>query len=136
MHVMLSLDRRGGTSLPSDLESLRETLLRRKAQLLAATSQLEDEARTLPGDRLERPSTANHPAELATDAYNEEVALGLFENRSGELREVSLALDRIQRGTYGFCEDCRQAIDFERLQAVPEARLCLACKLEEEKYRR
>lgn len=135
MHVMLSLDRSGGANRSPEFESIREQLLRRKAELLAATSQLEEEARTLPGDRLERPSLANHPAELASDAYNEEVAIGLLENRSEELREVALALDRLERGTYGFCEECRRRIDIERLRAVPEARLCLACKLEDEKYR-
>ena len=42
--------------------------------------------------------------------------------------EVTAALDRIERGTYGFCESCGEKIAFERLEIVPTARLCVRCK--------
>ena len=41
--------------------------------------------------------------------------------------EVQAALDRIQQGTYGVCEHCRSLIALERLEAIPQARLCVAC---------
>lgn len=43
------------------------------------------------------------------------------------LQEAEHALDRLAAGTYGTCEACGAAIPFERLQAIPEARYCVAC---------
>lgn len=41
--------------------------------------------------------------------------------------EVSEALGRIAAGTYGICESCERPIEKERLELVPQARLCAAC---------
>jgi RNA polymerase-binding transcription factor DksA len=43
------------------------------------------------------------------------------------LQEVIGALDRIEKGTYGFCENCQKEIDIERLRANPSARNCIKC---------
>src|SRR5687768_9060665 len=43
----------------------------------------------------------------------------------GLLREVDAALERIARGTYGFCETCHDPIDPDRLLADPLVRVCL-----------
>jgi RNA polymerase-binding transcription factor DksA len=44
-----------------------------------------------------------------------------------ELEEVEAALERIEQGRFGSCEQCGGAIGRQRLLAVPEARRCLAC---------
>jgi len=44
-----------------------------------------------------------------------------------QLKEVNGALERIAKGTYGACVNCEKDISQERLQASPEARLCLDC---------
>ena len=41
--------------------------------------------------------------------------------------DVAHALERIENGTYGWCEACGAPMPFERLQAIPSARLCVAC---------
>ncbi len=41
--------------------------------------------------------------------------------------DVEQALERIGNGTYGWCERCDAPIPFERLEAIPSARLCVAC---------
>lgn len=41
--------------------------------------------------------------------------------------DVTAALHRIERGTYGRCERCGKDISPERLEAVPTARLCISC---------
>ncbi len=48
-----------------------------------------------------------------------------------ELREIEAAQERLREGTYGSCEECGEAIPFERLQAYPAARLCIA---DQERY--
>ncbi len=44
-----------------------------------------------------------------------------------ELNSVRNALLRYERGDYGLCQKCGQQIEPERLQAIPEAELCLNC---------
>ena len=43
------------------------------------------------------------------------------------LSEVTAALGRLEEGTYGRCERCSQPIAPARLEAMPAARLCIAC---------
>ena len=48
--------------------------------------------------------------------------------RAGEtLADIRHALSRLDAGTYGSCEACGLAMPFERLEAIPSARLCVAC---------
>ena len=42
--------------------------------------------------------------------------------------DILAALQKIDAGTYGKCENCGQDIPPERLEAVPAATLCVACK--------
>ena len=42
--------------------------------------------------------------------------------------EIDAALSRVDAGTYGTCESCGQPIPEARLEALPEATLCVACK--------
>ena len=41
--------------------------------------------------------------------------------------DVDRALARLDDGTYGLCESCGRPIPFERLEALPHARYCVAC---------
>jgi RNA polymerase-binding transcription factor DksA len=43
------------------------------------------------------------------------------------LTEVEEALDKLSKGDYGVCEDCRRPIDPLRLEAKPAARYCIDC---------
>ncbi len=49
------------------------------------------------------------------------------------LETIEQALQAADRGEYGICKRCGQPIAPERLQALPEARLCVRCKSAEEK---
>jgi len=44
-----------------------------------------------------------------------------------KLKDVSMALDKIAEGKYGFCENCKKEISEDRLLACPEAKTCLNC---------
>jgi DnaK suppressor protein len=43
-------------------------------------------------------------------------------------RDVVHALQKLDHGTYGTCENCGKEIPWERLEAIPSTRLCVACK--------
>ncbi|WP_455381879.1 TraR/DksA family transcriptional regulator [Salinispira pacifica] len=44
------------------------------------------------------------------------------------LRRIAAALHRINEGSYGICESCGGEIGTERLEAVPDAPLCIECQ--------
>ncbi len=43
------------------------------------------------------------------------------------MADVGHALERLDKGTYGWCEACGVPVPLERLEAIPGARLCVAC---------
>ena len=44
------------------------------------------------------------------------------------LREIENALDRLEEGTYGICEDCGAAIKLARLKVLPFTTYCVQCR--------
>lgn len=67
----------------------------------------------------------NHPADLGSEMYERSLSLTLSEHEEQELEEVDYALQKMQAGTYGICEDCGRDIPYERLEAMPTARYCM-----------
>ena len=74
-----------------------------------------------------------HMADVGTDAMEREKAFQLASAEGRILLELNEALRRIARGEYGVCESCENPILRARLEAMPVARLCLACKEKEER---
>lgn len=44
-----------------------------------------------------------------------------------EIASTDRALERIEKGEYGYCVECGEAISDGRLEARPEAALCINC---------
>jgi DnaK suppressor protein len=63
---------------------------------------------------------------LAAEAQDEVIAQ--LNHEDGLLNQVKAALARMAQGQYGLCEDCGEAIEVARLQAVPWTSHCLACQ--------
>ncbi|GAF16459.1 LOW QUALITY PROTEIN: DnaK suppressor protein [Bacillus sp. JCM 19046] len=59
----------------------------------------------------------NHPADNATDLFDREKDQALHDHVKVELNETMNALEKLERGTYGICEQTGQAIPVERLLA-------------------
>ncbi|MBW2038921.1 MAG: TraR/DksA family transcriptional regulator [Deltaproteobacteria bacterium] len=49
------------------------------------------------------------------------------------LRNIEDALDRLEEGTYGYCEDCGRPIKLERLKVLPFTKYCVQCQEQREK---
>jgi DnaK suppressor protein len=56
------------------------------------------------------------------------LCLLLRERGRNKLKAIDEALERIQDGTFGFCEDCGEKIPLGRLEVMPFATLCRDCK--------
>ena len=52
------------------------------------------------------------------------------------LNKINAALEKIEQGVYGECENCGEEIGLKRLEARPVAELCIDCKAEQEKLER
>ncbi len=70
----------------------------------------------------------------ANTAYTREFFFELGNGNRGLLREVVLALRKIDDGSFGACERCGEPISDKRLEALPFARHCIDCQrlIEEE----
>jgi len=66
--------------------------------------------------------------EEATETLELEKRLTLENRIRQELARVEHALDKIEKGTYGLCDNCGKPIPPERLEALPQANLCMNCK--------
>jgi RNA polymerase-binding protein DksA len=66
--------------------------------------------------------------EEATETLELEKRLALENRIRQEMAKVEHALDKIKKGTYGLCDNCGQPINPERLEALPQATLCMNCK--------
>lgn len=59
------------------------------------------------------------------DEYTENLPIEMTLEKN--LQDVISALERMEKGTYGFCENCQKEIDIERLRANPSAKTCIKC---------
>ncbi|MBK6887595.1 MAG: TraR/DksA family transcriptional regulator [Tetrasphaera sp.] len=72
-------------------------------------------------------------ADAGSKTLEREQELSLANNAREMLVQSLRALERLDDGTYGVCENCGNAIGKLRLEAAPRATLCLPCKSKEER---
>lgn len=118
------------TKLPKEvLLKLQKALLKKRARLMGNVEKLEEESfmnsqKDFSGDIS---GYKTHIADIGSDASGMELMLGLASNQQKLLQQVNDALERIEKGTYGLCLECGKPIPQARLEAIPEAELCLNC---------
>lgn len=66
--------------------------------------------------------------EEADEVQQYDNLLSLEHSLELKLRDVNIALKKIEEGGYGLCEKCGEEIEEKRLEAYPEARTHLTCK--------
>ncbi len=72
-------------------------------------------------------------ADTGAKAFERDQEMTLLANARDMLFQTRHALDRIDAGTYGTCENCGGPIGKARLQAFPRATLCVVCKQRQER---
>lgn len=109
--------------LKKKLLAERERLLNtaassRKGEFAIATDDLADEA------------------DLTSVELSQGVVFTLREKEHRTMAEIDEALQRMEEGTYGLCEECEEQIGAKRLEIFPTARLCIAHQEEQEKRKK
>jgi RNA polymerase-binding transcription factor DksA len=117
----------------NNFEQLRSHLESEKKRLLNELEKLEISAH--PTEVRREGSPFGKREEEATESLELEKRLALEKQLKENLAEVEHALRKFEEGTYGLCDICRRPIAPERLQALPQASLCLECKVKNVKSR-
>jgi len=112
------------------IKKTREKLEKEKAQIEASLKSFAKKDRKLPEDWDVRFPEFNggHLEESADEVEEYETLLPIEFNLENRLRDINLALEKIEKGEYGKCEKCQKKIPQERLKIYPEARTCNKCK--------
>ena len=72
------------------------------------------------------------PSDRATLESDRNFTLRIRDRERKLIGKIKEALERIELGTYGICEDCGEEISTERLKARPVTTLCIDCKKTQE----
>ncbi len=110
--------------LRSRLEGERKRLIEELEQLEASGHPVEERREGSPFGKRE---------EEATESFELEKRLALEKRIRESLDEVEHALRNFEKGSYGLCDRCGQSIDPARLEALPQANMCLSCKTRQAK---
>lgn len=74
--------------------------------------------------------------EQGTDNFDRDFALNRVSLDQDTIFEIDEAINKIQIGAYGLCENCAKAIEKARLKALPYSRMCVACQSKAEAGRK
>ena len=106
--------------LEAEIARLREVVAEGEAELSELMSEGSD-------------STGRDPADVGSSNYERDQELSLHQNQIAMLYQTEQALELLNEGGYGVCENCGKPIGKLRLQAFPRATMCKACKQRQER---
>lgn len=106
-----------------------ETILRKRrtALLRSVNDELQDMQTAEPFD-------VRDPIDAAVDDEFRSLATNLAELESRELERIEHAMQRLDDGTYGICEQCQRTIPLARLRVIPHASTCVKCASSKETH--
>lgn len=114
----------------NSIKELKQKLETKKGKL---ENQLESFAKR--GDKLKDDWETRFPEfnggqleEAADEVEEYSTMLPIEHALESMLRDINLALEKIEKGKYGICEKCGKKIAKERLMISLEARLCIKCE--------
>ena len=115
-------------TFPKDfLSSQKEKLLKQKMRIMSLMKEnYQMEVMANSEDTIE-------DGDQAQIYVNQNVSFSLQENSIKTLHDIELALEKIEHGNYGICEETGEAIEQKRLEKQPWVRLCLEAQEELER---
>ena len=116
---MQSADTERNEELRRMLIELRDEILSRIAQEMG-TKSAED-------PRMSRIS-AMDIGDLSQQDLDGDIDYSILNMHVERLRNVEHALDRLEEGNYGYCEDCGRTIRLERMRVLPFTKYCIRCQ--------
>jgi DnaK suppressor protein len=118
-----------------ETRTFKEQLLAIRARLRGDVNQMADAA--LKKNRMEGngdlSSMPIHMADIGSENFEQEFTLSLMETEESTLDAIERALERLEEGAYGLCEECGCKIPKARLNAIPFAPMCVKCQSRSER---
>ena len=116
------------------IEKYKKILEEKEKQITQDLEQIAEKNRHIKGDYKARfPHIGTHQDENANEIADYESLLSTEQNLEVDLVAIKKALEKIEKGTYGFCEKCGKEINQKRLDAFPEAELGIDCEKNKKK---
>ncbi len=115
------------TATANFIDMERQKLLEEQAHVVAELNNLRD---------LMQAEVDVEPDEGDTEIFEREKNAALIAVLDRRLIDIETALKAIEKGDYGTCKRCNNAIEIERLEVKPDATLCLNCQREVERLSR
>lgn len=103
-----------------ELNEYKAILLEARSELIERVTGLEEDALRSSGGNLS--NMPIHMADIGTDTFDQDLAIGMAETERELLREIDEALDRVVGKTYGVCQLTGKPIPKARLDAKPWAK--------------
>jgi len=118
----------------SEVKEFKQLLLAIRARLRGDVSAMADVAlkRNRENGAVETSTMPIHMADLGSDNFEQEFTLSLVESEEDTLSAIETALERVEEGVFGICEECGSPIAKSRLQAIPYTSLCIKCATQRE----
>jgi len=109
------------------IDRFKKLLLKEREEIMGDVKQIHESSQEVGQDGIQ------DIGDEAANVYNKQILLTLNENERLRVKEVDEALDRMENGTYGVCEECGEPIGLKRLEVKPVAKYCVPCKTKLEK---
>jgi DnaK suppressor protein len=104
----------------------KEQLVHLRARLRGDVTAMADSA--LNGQESDKSARMPiHMADIGTDNFEQEFTLSLLASEEDTLDMIEAALERIEDGVYGLCQECGSSIPKARLNALPYTPFCVKC---------
>lgn len=107
-------------------EALRNMLLNKREETLREL--LDNVGQALAEGQERRLESVGDVADQALRTFERDRSIFVMEIRNRKRQSLEEALTRLHEGTYGICAECGTDINEKRLEAVPFAKLCVACQ--------
>ena len=111
----------------------KEKLEKFKALLIERKSVLLEEAKDTMVEMTDDEEAFPDPNDRATLESDRNRTLRIRDRERKLISKIDKALERVEDGTFGICEECGEEITDARLKARPVTTLCIDCKEEQEK---
>ena len=111
-----------------NLKKIKNKLIAQKKFIISQLQKFAKKSKKVKGNyETKFQQIGNHQDENAIEVSDYESSLSVEHELEKELKDIESALKKTSENTYGICSNCGKQINPKRLEAMPEATLCIEC---------
>lgn len=117
---------KGGILNQKEKSRFKKKLEEEKQEIIKQLSEFRNDSREI------SPEIAQDVGDKAESSYTKEFLLHLSEAERDRLFLIDDALKKIEKSSYGTCDNCGEPISRKRLNAIPWTPYCIECQEKQE----